>query len=221
MLPRDSGGAHQAPRCPWTSEFITSCWKGLALCPLTVIAGWAPALPGVTGRFPPAGGGSIPVLLKGSRALPTATWASCVWDMVPTPHFLKSPQVLSIPRSSSYQFPRLSPFKARFLWETFEFENRSLGFSLCSLAPIQSLGHLPWPLEAGNLGGGVRGEGREGVLQSGSSWFLLQQARLNFLVSGNYPTAPHRLPGPSSPPPSSPESPASPPGPSTAREGQL
>ena len=97
VLPRDSGGAHQAPRCPWTSEFITSCWKGLALCPLTVIAGWAPALPGVTGRFPPAGGGSIPMLLKGSRALPTATWASCVRDMVPTPHFLKSPRFFQYP----------------------------------------------------------------------------------------------------------------------------
>lgn len=70
MLPRDPDGAHQAPRCQWTSKFIASCQKGLCSLPSDLTAGWAPALPGVTGRFPPTGGGSIPILLKGEPTLP-------------------------------------------------------------------------------------------------------------------------------------------------------
>lgn len=33
VLPRDPDGAHQAPSCQWTSEFITSCMEGLCSLP--------------------------------------------------------------------------------------------------------------------------------------------------------------------------------------------
>ena len=42
MLPRDPDGAHQAPRCQWTSEFITSCLEGpeKAMAPHSSTLAW-------------------------------------------------------------------------------------------------------------------------------------------------------------------------------------
>lgn len=109
MLPRDPGAAHQAPRCPWTSEFITSCWKGLCSLPSDRHSWVGPS----TGRFPPAGGGSIPILLKGEPTPPHSDLSVlCVGHGSHPPFFKKPPgsfntqiQFLPVPKTQSVQSP--------------------------------------------------------------------------------------------------------------------
>lgn len=117
--------------------------------------------------------------------------------MVPIPPFFfkKSPQGSFTTQIQFIPVPKTQSVQSPFLWKHFQTENRSLGFSLCSLAPVQSLGHLPGLWKLVIWVGAVRGERGEccKVVPPGS---CLERPDLGFLGSGNHLATPHRLPGP-------------------------